>query len=382
MRKLSPSEILSAIRFCLRSEKSLDNLIAEFFARSTQGNFVALNRGRSAMQAAIDDFGLHDSEMILPSWICSDVFVPLLIQNRITPHIIDCQKNSAHMNFNHARAAITSRTKALLLVHTYGIPKDIEKYRKLCNEKRIVLIEDCAHALQAPYKESYLGLYGHAAIFSFVKEMPCFSGGLYLNNRRNIEKTLFSSPSLIKSLREDTPLLMQKLPFSGLLQRALRGEYNGSKSISTSKTIFPALLSKVGKAMFCALISRYDPKQKQIICVALYARLRKSPVCRRMLLVKEEEIKSGSAKCVPLLVPHKEETIAALERTGFSPGRGWVPCFSTNPIARAIWKLPQTPYAEYYEKHLINIDLDELNKSNIEKFSAILEKTNARGIVL
>mgnify|MGYP001558859787 FL=1 len=377
MRKLTFHDILSIARLCLRREKSLDNQIAEFFMKSKQGNIVVLNRGRSAMQALIDDFNLHNSEMILPSWICSDVFVPLLMQNKITPRIIDCKKNSVHMDFNQARAAITTKTKSLVLVHTYGIPKDIEKYRELCDERGIVLIEDCAHALQVPYNNSYLGSYGDAAIFSFVKEIPCFSGGAYLNNRKSIEKTLFNSQSRISSFREDAPLLIQKLPLSGLLQRALKRKINEPESLPNPKKICSVRLSKVGKAVFCALLSKYVPKEKRITGAALYSRFKKSAKGKSMLFIRAEELKLGSAKCVPLLVHNKKETIAALEHAGFNPGRGWIPCFSTNSFARTIWKLPQTPCAEYYEKHLVNIDLDEINQSNIEKFSAILEEVNA-----
>src|SRR3989344_2047823 len=73
--------------------------------------------GRSALQAAIQDFNLKNSKMIIPSFICGDVFYSLLKTNNITPVFIDCQKKSFNLSFSQIKNAYekNKNIKAVLI---------------------------------------------------------------------------------------------------------------------------------------------------------------------------------------------------------------------------------------------------------------------------
>lgn len=71
----------------------------------------------------------------------------------------------------------SNRTKVLLVYHQYGFPQDMDKILEFANDKKLVVIEDCAHALDSYYKGRLLGSMGDFAIYSFSKWFFCFALG-------------------------------------------------------------------------------------------------------------------------------------------------------------------------------------------------------------
>ncbi|MEN6403021.1 MAG: DegT/DnrJ/EryC1/StrS family aminotransferase, partial [Armatimonadia bacterium] len=68
-----------------------------------------------------------------------------------------------------ARANITPQTKAICVTNLWGQPAELDTLRALADEKGVVLIEDCAHAMFLPYKGKYAGTWGHIGIYSFCQ---------------------------------------------------------------------------------------------------------------------------------------------------------------------------------------------------------------------
>jgi len=145
------------------------------------------SQGRGALQAVVEDFRLMNSKMILPSFICSDVFSPLLIFNNIEPILVDCPKNSFNIRLKDIQKKYVKGVKSVLVVHSFGeVNRDIIKLRNWCREKNLVLIEDCAHCINLKFQEEEIGSFGDAAIFSFSKTLGWNLGGAYLRNRGGI----------------------------------------------------------------------------------------------------------------------------------------------------------------------------------------------------
>jgi 8-amino-3,8-dideoxy-alpha-D-manno-octulosonate transaminase len=89
------------------------------------------------------------------------------------------------------RAAITPKTKAVLLVHMCGGMARIDEIVKLCKEKNIVLIEDAGQAFGASYKGTYVGLFGKTGSYSFdfFKIATAGEGGIFVTNDEQCYKT-------------------------------------------------------------------------------------------------------------------------------------------------------------------------------------------------
>ncbi len=85
-----------------------------------------------------------------------------------TPVFVDIQKNDGGINCKLIEKSITKRTKAILVVHLYGVPADMDALQKLCKKHRLFLIEDCAQAHGATYKGKKVGTYGSLGCFSFM----------------------------------------------------------------------------------------------------------------------------------------------------------------------------------------------------------------------
>ncbi|MHB8997564.1 MAG: DegT/DnrJ/EryC1/StrS family aminotransferase [Armatimonadota bacterium] len=83
-----------------------------------------------------------------------------------------------------ARANITPQTKAMVVTNLWGQPAEVDTLRSLADEKNIVLIEDCAHAMFLPYKGKFAGTWGHIGIYSFCqgKHMTTGDGGMALTD--------------------------------------------------------------------------------------------------------------------------------------------------------------------------------------------------------
>lgn len=89
-------------------------------------------------------------------------------------------------------AAITSRTRAVLVTHLYGQATRMDPVIKVCREHNLMLFEDCAQSHFAPYKGTYSGLFGDASFFSFypTKNLGGFGdgGGVVSKNKAIIDK--------------------------------------------------------------------------------------------------------------------------------------------------------------------------------------------------
>jgi dTDP-4-amino-4,6-dideoxygalactose transaminase len=88
-------------------------------------------------------------------------------------------------------AAITPRTKAIVLVHYAGVACEMDRLMDIANRRGIVVIEDAAHALLSRYKGRQLGSFGHLATFSFHETKNVISGeggALVINDPRFTER--------------------------------------------------------------------------------------------------------------------------------------------------------------------------------------------------
>ncbi|ADW16532.1 DegT/DnrJ/EryC1/StrS aminotransferase [Desulfobulbus propionicus DSM 2032] len=75
---------------------------------------------------------------------------------------------------------------ALLVIHYFGFAQPLDQIVQLCKRKKILLIEDCAHALYSSFENNFLGSFGDMAIFSLHKTIPMPNGGGLLINNKEI----------------------------------------------------------------------------------------------------------------------------------------------------------------------------------------------------
>ena len=123
-------------------EKAISTYVGSRFA-------VAVNSGTSALHLALKTLALSPgAEVILPSF----TFVaPLnvLLQERLQPVFVDIDSKTLNVTAVAVEAAITSKTKAIIAIHTFGRPVAIDQLRSIADRHKIYLIEDACEALGA-----------------------------------------------------------------------------------------------------------------------------------------------------------------------------------------------------------------------------------------
>lgn len=128
-------------------------------------------------------------EVIMPSYTFVST-ANAFVMRGATPVFVDVNYDDANINFEEIKKSISKKTKAVVVVHYAGIACEIEKIKKLCNQKKIFLIEDAAHSILSKKKNKFLGTFGDFGTLSFheTKNIHCGQGGaLIINNKKYIK---------------------------------------------------------------------------------------------------------------------------------------------------------------------------------------------------
>jgi perosamine synthetase len=104
------------------------------------------------------------------------------------PVYVDCRLQDYNMDLDLAEQKISSRTKVLVLQHTFGIPAELDKALAIARDHGITVIEDCVHALGSHYKGRPVGSFGQAAFFSTeeTKTITSTMGGMVVTDDREL----------------------------------------------------------------------------------------------------------------------------------------------------------------------------------------------------
>lgn len=141
-------------------------------------NFHFVTNGTIALQIAIRALGITEGEIITTPFSYVATTSAILWQN-CEPVFVDINPETLCIDADKIEEAITDRTKAILPVHVYGIPCEIEKIEKIAKKHNIPVIYDGAHAFGVEYKGKSLLSYGDISICSFhsTKRFHTIEGG-------------------------------------------------------------------------------------------------------------------------------------------------------------------------------------------------------------
>lgn len=110
------------------------------------------------------------------------------------PVLVDCDKDTYQIDIKKAEKKITKKTKAILPVHLYGAPCEIDKLKKLVKKHKLFLVEDSAQAHGTTLNGKKVGTFGDLAVFSFYpgKNLGAYGdgGAIVTNNKKLYEKLL------------------------------------------------------------------------------------------------------------------------------------------------------------------------------------------------
>lgn len=155
---------------------------------------VGTSSGTTALFFAIKSLGIkEDDEIIIPT-LTFTATAEAVIQAGAKPVFVDIKEDTLLINSNEILKKITKKTKAIIGVHLYGLPVDIDEIKRICKKNKIFFIEDACQAHGANYNGSRAGSFGDIACFSFMAAKnlngPGDGGCLVTNNKRVSEFSL------------------------------------------------------------------------------------------------------------------------------------------------------------------------------------------------
>jgi len=128
---------------------------------------IAVTSGTAAIYLSLIALGVgHGDEVIVPdmTFIATANAVSM---TGATPVLVDVDPDTLNISVSAMEAAITSKTKAVVPVHVSGRGADMEGINRVCNKRRVAVVEDAAEAFRSTHRGRFLGTFGQTGCFSF-----------------------------------------------------------------------------------------------------------------------------------------------------------------------------------------------------------------------
>ena len=147
------------------------------FANRVQRKYaIAVTNGTAALDVGIEALGIGPGdEVILPAFTIISC-IGQIIRSGATPVLVDSDPLTWNMNLKQVEEKITEHTKAIMVVHIFGLPVDVEPLLEITKNKNIKIIEDAAEMHGQTYYEKPCGSFGDISTFSFYSNKLITTG--------------------------------------------------------------------------------------------------------------------------------------------------------------------------------------------------------------
>ncbi len=183
--------VLESSQFVLGPEVAA--LEKEFAAFSRAQHAIAVNSGTSALHLAMLAAGIGAGDEVITVPFTFVATVAAIHYTGATPVLVDIDPQTFTMDPAKLEAAITARTRAIIPVHLYGHPADMDPILDIARRRKLLVIEDACQAHSAEYKGRRVGSIADLACFSFYpsKNLGAYGeGGLVTTNNAEYDRTI------------------------------------------------------------------------------------------------------------------------------------------------------------------------------------------------
>lgn len=170
----------------------------KFAARVGRKHGIALTNGTAAIDAAVDALGIGSGdEVILPAFTIISC-ITQIVRSGAIPVLVDSDPITWNMDVSQIEAKITPRTKAIMIVHIYGLPVDVDPVLALAKKHGLKVIEDAAEMHGQTYKGKACGSFGNISTFSLYpnKHITTGEGGMIVTDDDELAETCRSLRNL------------------------------------------------------------------------------------------------------------------------------------------------------------------------------------------
>ena len=155
-------------------------------------NAVFMANGTLALEAVLHTLGLGPGDEVITVSFSFTATVSAILRVGASPVLVDVGEDDFCIDPNLVEAAVTPRTRAIMPVHLYGLPADMDPLRATATKHGLALIEDAAQAIGARYRGRSVGGLGTAAVFSLyaTKAITSGEGGMVTTDDGQIARRL------------------------------------------------------------------------------------------------------------------------------------------------------------------------------------------------
>jgi len=191
-------ELMSSIQDVLKKGSFIMGPNVKAFEQEAASYFgvkhaIGVNSGTDALVLAAKAFGLKEGDEVITTPFTFFATTESVGQFGAVPVFVDIDPSTFNLDVSKVEAAITSRTKAIIPVHLYGHPVDMDPLMDIARKHNLKVLEDVAQAFGSEYKGKKAGTIGDAGAFSFFpsKNLGGFGdGGMLITNDDEIAETV------------------------------------------------------------------------------------------------------------------------------------------------------------------------------------------------
>ena len=171
--------------------KKFEENFANFIGQSV--NAIAVNSATAGLHLALEALGIKEGDEVIVPSLTFTATAGVVRHVGAEVKLVDVNPITLNMDYNSIKDSITSKTKAIILVHYAGLSCDMDEILLLAKSSELKVIEDAAHALSSSYKGSPIGsLRSDATVFSFYanKTMTTGEGGMVIVRNVSLAKRI------------------------------------------------------------------------------------------------------------------------------------------------------------------------------------------------
>ena len=154
---------------------------------------VCIGNGTQGLHLALASLNIGDGDEVIVtnfSWISS---ASCILMQGATPVFCDIEKEYFGLDPIQIKKKISSKTKAIIVVHMFGVICKIDEIHDIAKKNNLYLIEDCSHSHGAKFKKKYSGNFGDIGVFSLHqrKNIPSGEGGIIVTKHKRVAKKIY-----------------------------------------------------------------------------------------------------------------------------------------------------------------------------------------------
>ena len=188
-----PEDAITAVVECLRSGwvgtgPLTAQFEADFAAYLGATSAAAVSSCTSGLQLSLQALGISAGDEVITSSMTFCSTVNVIVHAGATPVLVDVDPETKNLSLDAVARAISPATRAVIPVHYAGYPVDMGSLADFCQASGLLLVEDCAHAVEAMSSGRHVGLFGDAGVFSFyaTKNLAIGEGGMVVSDSADL----------------------------------------------------------------------------------------------------------------------------------------------------------------------------------------------------